>query len=111
MPHPRLKFSMQHKAQHWYLHVGRASELSGRDRIIYRLFEMLPGFLSVGTLLLFVALSFTRPDWAAYLTIVFSMYWLFRTIYLSIHLRYNFKRMRHNMALDWNEISTRALSF
>jgi len=102
MPHPRLRFSMQQTVPHWYLHIGRASELSGRDRIIYRLFEMLPGFLSVGTLLLFVALAFTRPDWAAYLTIVFSMYWLFRTIYLSIHLRYNFKRMRHNMALDWN---------
>lgn len=93
---------MQHKERYWYLHVGRASDLAGRDRIVYRLFEMLPGFLSVGTLLLFIALSFKRPDLAAYLTIIFSMYWLFRTIYLSIHLRYNFRRMRHNMALDWN---------
>ncbi|MCR4280761.1 MAG: glycosyltransferase family 2 protein, partial [Candidatus Kaiserbacteria bacterium] len=93
---------MQKNSTYWYLHVGRASDLEGRDRLIYRLFEMLPGFLSVGTLALFVVLSFSRPDLAAYLTIIFSMYWLFRTIYLSIHLRYNFKRMRHNMALDWN---------
>jgi len=93
---------MEKTSTYWYLHVGRASDLDGRDRLIYRLFEMLPGFLSVGTLALFVVLSFSRPDLAAYLTIIFSMYWLFRTIYLSIHLRYNFKRMRHNMALDWN---------
>lgn len=87
---------------YWYLHVGRAPELRGLDRVIYRFFEMLPGLLSLSTLVLFVILSFVRPVWAAYLTIIFSIYWLFKTFYLSMHLRYNFRRMRHNMALDWN---------
>ena len=93
---------MEHKDPYWYLHVGRASDLVGSDRRLYRLFEMLPGILSLSTLALFVALSFFRPVWAAYLTIAFSIYWLFKTLYLSVHLRHNFKRMRHNMALDWN---------
>src|SRR3989338_8875251 len=88
--------------EYWYLRVGRASDLSGRDRLLYRAFEMLPAILSLSTLALFIALSFLRPVWAAYLTIAFSIYWLFKTIYLSVHLRHNFKRMRHNMALDWN---------
>jgi len=88
---------------YWYLHIGRASDLVGRDRVYYRLFEMLPGVLSLATLLLFVVLSFTRPVWAAYLTIIFAIYWLLKTIYLSAHLRHNFKRVRHNLRIDWNE--------
>ena len=88
---------------YWYLHIGRASDLTGRDRVYYRLFEMLPGVLSIATLLLFVVLSFTRPVWAAYLTIIFAIYWLLKTIYLSAHLRHNFKRVRHNLSVDWNE--------
>ena len=93
---------MEHNDPYWYLHVGRASDLTGRDRVYYRLFEMLPAILSLSTLALFAALSFLRPVWAAYLTIAFSIYWLFKTIYLSVHLRHNYKRMRHNMGLDWN---------
>src|SRR3989344_9510522 len=89
--------------KYWYLHVARATDLRGRDAIIYRLFEMLPGFLSLSTLGIFVALSFIKPVLAAYLTIAFSIYWLFKTFYLSIHLRHNFKRVRHNLSIDWNE--------
>lgn len=91
------------REQYWYLHIGRASELSGRDRMLYRAFEMLPGVLSLTTLVLFVLLSFFKPAWAAYLIIAFSVYWLFKTCYLSIHLRHNFKRVRHNLETDWNE--------
>ena len=87
--------------EYWYLHTARARDLKGRDRVIYRLFEILPAVLSYGTLALFVFLSFKKPVWAAYLTIVFAAYWFFKTAYLSIHLRYNFKRMRHNMQVNW----------
>ena len=70
---------------------------------MYRFFEMLPALLSLGTLALFVVLSIKKPGVAAYMTILFSMYWLMKTAYLSMHLRYNFHRMRHNMHIDWNE--------
>jgi hypothetical protein len=92
---------MSTKDTYWYLHVGRASDLSGSDRALYRFFEMLPGILSLGTLGGLIALSFVRPVWASYITIAFSFYWLLKTIYLSVHLRHNFKRMRHNLATDW----------
>jgi hypothetical protein len=36
--HPRKPF-----------HIGRASELSGSDRALYRFFEMIPGTLAWGT--------------------------------------------------------------
>jgi len=50
-----------------YSRIGRATELTGRDRFIYRWLEILPGLLSWGTLLAIIILSFTNPDWMAIL--------------------------------------------
>lgn len=86
-----------------YLHTARATDLTGSDYYLYRTLEIMPAFLSYGTLVLFVYLSFRKPVWAAYLTIMFAGYWFFKTAYLSIHLRHNFKRMRHNMQLNWRD--------
>lgn len=85
------------------LHIGRAADLFGRDRVLYRALEMLPGTLSWGTLFAIVLLSVYAPAVAAYFIIAFSLFWLLKTIYLSIHLRHNWKRLKHNMALDWTE--------
>ena len=84
-----------------YFHVGRASDLKGRDRVLYRFFEMVPGLLAWGTLLGVVFFSYFLPTWAAYFIIIFDLYWLMKTMYLSIHLRQNWKRTRANMNLDW----------
>ena len=84
-------------------HVGRASELRGYDRAMYRFFEVLPGLLSWGTLLGVILLSFFVPTVAAYLIIGFSLFWLLKTIYLSVHVRHNWRRLRHNMKTDWSE--------
>jgi len=86
-----------------YFHTGRASDLVGRDRVIYRLFEIVPGFLSWGTLIGIVVASTFLPIYAALFIIAFDLYWLLKTIYLSAHLRQNWKRMKHNMAVDWEE--------
>lgn len=88
--------------QEYYLKIGRASELSGGDRVIYRLLEVLPGFLSWGTILGMIFLSWQRPVWAALFIIVFDVYWLIKTAYLSFHLNTNWKRMKHNLATDWS---------
>lgn len=93
---------MRLSQDYWYLHVARATDVSGWNKVLYRFFEMLPGILSIGTLAGFVALAFLKPVFAAYLTIFFAAYWLFKTTYLSIHLRHNFKRLQHNMSVDWN---------
>ncbi|MEX0652079.1 MAG: glycosyltransferase family 2 protein [Candidatus Paceibacterota bacterium] len=84
-------------------HVGRASDLTGRDRVLYRLFEILPGLLSWVTLIGVVTLSFLAPAIAAYLIIGFSLFWLLKTIYLSVHVRHNWRRLRHNLSVDWSE--------
>ena len=69
----------QHTDDYWYLHLARASDLTGRDYCLYRAFEILPAVLSFGTLGIFILLSFYKPVWAAYLTIIFSGYWFFKT--------------------------------
>lgn len=84
-----------------YFHVGRASDLSGTDRLVYRLLEIFPGALSWATILLVFIFSFYNPVLAAYFIIAFDLYWLLKTVYLSIHLRYNWKRLKHNMSVDW----------
>ena len=87
-----------------YLKVGRASDLEGTDRVLYRLLEIFPGTLAWGTIIGTVVLSLYAPILAAYFIIAFDTYWLLKTIYLSIHLRHNWKRIRHNLSLDWSEM-------
>ena len=86
-----------------YFHVADARDLTGSDRGLYRLLEMIPGGLAWGTLLGIVALSTWNPKLAAYFIIMFDLYWLLKTFYLSMHHRYNWKRLRHNMTVDWGE--------
>lgn len=86
-----------------YLNVGKATDLKGRDRVVYRIFEILPGFLSWGTILSVIFLSWLKPAWIAFFIIIFDVYWLIKTVYLSLHLRANFKKMRHYLKIDWEE--------
>ena len=88
-------------------HVGRATELTGRRRLFYRLLEILPGAVSWLTLIGVVVLSIYAPFIAAYFVIAFALYWVLKTAFLSYHLRYNWKRLRHHMSLDWKSLIAR----
>ncbi len=96
------------EAQHPYKppHIGRATELSGKDRVLYRSLEILPGFLAWGTILGAIILSYFNPVYAAIFIIIFDLYWLLKTVFLSIYLRHNWRRMKHNMSLDWSAMLT-----
>lgn len=73
------------------------------ERRWYRLFEILPGFLAWLTLILVIGLSFVWPVGIAVFVILFDVYWLVKTIYLSWYLRFAFKRLRQNLTVDWLE--------
>jgi len=88
---------------HKPLHIGRADELSGRDYVLYRFFEMIPGALSWGTIGGAFVFSYIFPVAVAIFIIIFDFYWLLKTVYLSIHLRQNWRRMKHNMQINWRE--------
>ena len=83
--------------------AGHAFHLQGKDRKLFRLLEILPGALSWGTILIIVIFSIFKPVWAAFFIIAFDLYWLLKTIHLSYHHRHNWKRLLHNIKVDWQE--------
>lgn len=87
--------------------VGRAPELSGKDRRFYRFLEIVPGVAAWGTLLGVLWMSNYAPFIAAYFIIGFAIYWVLKTAFLSYHLRYNWKRLRHHMKIDWVQMVER----
>lgn len=81
--------------------AGHAFHLEGKDRKLFRLLEILPGALSWGTILIIVIFSIFKPVWAAFFIIAFDLYWLLKTMHLSYHHRHNWKRLLHNIKVDW----------
>ena len=67
----------------------------------YRLFELIPATLAWATLLLVVLLSWQAPVFAAVFIILFDIYWLLKSMYLSFHLRATFRKMQANLKVDW----------
>lgn len=70
---------------------------------MYRFFEILPGALAWSTLLLMVLFSWAVPAAVAVFIILFDVYWLLKTIYLSLHLRSTFLIMKENLKINWLE--------
>lgn len=88
----------------YYLNIAKASDLKDtKERILYRLLEIFPGAFSWGTLLLIILLSWLKPVWITIFIIIYVLFWLFRTIYLSFYLRSGYKIMRENENIDWIE--------
>lgn len=87
--------------------VARATELSGADRRFFRFLEIVPGVSAWATIFGIILASIYAPFFAAYFIIAFSIYWVLKTIFLSVHVRYNWKRLKHHMELDWQRLITR----
>ncbi|HEY0964326.1 MAG TPA: glycosyltransferase family 2 protein [Candidatus Paceibacterota bacterium] len=87
--------------------VGRATDLTGRDRRLFRFLEIVPGAASWLALIGVILASMYIPFIAAYFIIAFSIYWVLKTIFLSYHVRYNWKRLKHHMKLDWQQLVSR----
>jgi cellulose synthase/poly-beta-1,6-N-acetylglucosamine synthase-like glycosyltransferase len=64
---------------------------------------MIPGTLSWITIILMVLLSWLTPAFVAIFIILFDLYWLFKTLYLSFHLKTAFSKMQKNLKTDWLE--------
>ena len=84
-----------------YLKIGKATELSGRDRKIYRMLEIFPGFLSLFTLFILLILSYFKPVWVAYFIILFDVYWLLLVIYMAIFLISSYFKLKKGLRTNW----------
>jgi len=76
-------------------------ELTGRDRLLQRLFEALPGVTSWTILLGMVFVSFRNPLLAAALVIAIDLYWLFRLFYMTFFLVLSYARLSVEHETDW----------
>ncbi|MEA1962708.1 MAG: glycosyltransferase family 2 protein [Patescibacteria group bacterium] len=84
-----------------YLKIGKAAELRGKDYKLYRVLEILPGFLSWSTLLLLLIFSYFYPVAVAFFIIAFDVYWLLLVFYLGIHLLSSYQKTQKNIKIDW----------
>ncbi|MBI4993367.1 glycosyltransferase family 2 protein [Candidatus Wolfebacteria bacterium] len=90
------------ESEYYYLKTAEADDLDNKkERLLYRIFEIFPGFLSLLTLGGVVFISWFAPTFAAIFIIIFDVYWLLKTIYLALHLRSAFKKLQKNLKIDW----------
>jgi len=68
-----------------------------------KFYEILPGLLTWATLILMVVASRFAPTGAAIFIILFDTYWLFKTIFMSFHMKFSFKNLNINMKINWLE--------
>ena len=87
-----------------YLDISKASDIkNSKDRRLYRFFEMLPGIISLGTLLGVLVFSWILPSWVAIFIICFCFYYFFKIIYFSLNQLIGYSRVKKNMKIDWLE--------
>ncbi len=89
--------------QNDYLRVGKATDLEGRDRKLYRALETLPGLFSLSTLAILLVLSYFKPVWVAYFIIAFDVYWLLLVIYMAIFLITSYRKLKQGLRTDWQK--------
>jgi hypothetical protein len=89
-----------------YLEISKASDLENKkERIIYRAFEILPGFLSWATLIFALFGSYFSPLLVGIFIILFALYWFFRVTYLSFLQVSAFLKMRRNLKIKWLDLA------
>ncbi|KKU16069.1 MAG: hypothetical protein UX26_C0037G0014, partial [Parcubacteria group bacterium GW2011_GWC1_45_9] len=85
-----------------YLRLAHAFELKNKkERRVYRLLEIFPGFLTWLTFILMFFGAVFFPMATSFFLISFTIFWFLRTVYLMVHLRSGFLQMRKNQKTDW----------
>jgi len=87
-----------------YIKIGFAKDIKNpKERRVFRFLEILPGAISWGTILLMILLSHRHPVWTAFFIIAFDIYWLLKTVFLSFHQQFSYKKMKANLKINWLE--------
>ncbi len=75
--------------------------LRGRERVLERTLEIVPGATSWAILLGMALLAFRDPLLAAILIIAFELYWLLRLLYMTLFLVLSYVRLSLERDTDW----------
>ena len=85
-----------------YLEISKASDIKNKkERRLYRLFEIIPGVISLGTLLGVFVFSWILPLQISIFIICFCFYYLFRILYFSLHQITGYFKVKSQMKKDW----------
>jgi len=85
-----------------YLKIGAAPDIKNcKERLVYRLLEIFPGFISWFSLGLLFFLALQKPLWIAVFIIVFDLVWFLRVFYRSFLLASGYRKMREYEKIDW----------
>ena len=85
-----------------YLDISKASDIKDKkERFLYRVFETIPGIVSLGTLLGVFVFSWILPSGVAIFIICFCFYYLFRIFYFSLHQIAGYFKIKKYLKIDW----------
>lgn len=68
-----------------------------------RFLEIVPGAVVWLAFIAPVILSFLAPAILAMYVIIFDLFWLYKSSVMGFHLIYGFRKMRHDMKVDWRQ--------
>ncbi len=75
--------------------------LTTGERILERIFEIMPGFTSWVILIGMIVLSVTKPLVATAIMIAFLIYWVFRLVYMNIFLVISYLYLSAEKNVNW----------
>jgi cellulose synthase/poly-beta-1,6-N-acetylglucosamine synthase-like glycosyltransferase len=76
-------------------------KIKHKNYYIYRVLEMIPGFLVWLTFALAIGLSVFQPIYAIYFIIIFDLYWFTKIAYLTVYLFISWVRYHKHRKIDW----------
>lgn len=72
-----------------------------KDKQAQRVLEVIPGILTWATLIGMPILSFLLPVWVSVFIIMFDIYWIHRTIFISTYSVSAYKKLSRGKNTDW----------
>lgn len=74
-----------------------------KERRVQRILEVIPGILTWATLFGMVFFSFVLPIWVSIFIIMFDIYWIYRTIFITFYSILAYGKLREGKKIDWWE--------
>jgi len=71
------------------------------NKVVRKFFEIIPASIAWLTIVAMFLLSYLTPTFVAIFIILFDIYWLLKTIFLSFHLNHAYSEMKKNLKIDW----------
>jgi len=78
--------------------------MDNKDKKLIRFFEILPGALSWGTIIILFFFALFSPKYLAIFMIFFIVLWLVRVIFMSYRLIHGYVLHSREMKIDWNSL-------